>query len=248
MEDVNREDAIELIKSNIGKFGRHIYMVSGGPEPRYAYTIGLSSLTGFELVLAGASFYFADDVKEIINEIASRIHSPLDLSKETIALDRFGVFHFREVHASWRDKMMLGAFDYYENRDIRAFQIVPDERHWTADIPILSNPWDEHKEPAWKWLVMPWVLQVSPQSVVTTNLDALRGERVTEAARWEETEWEIFAGIGPDVPHDEIRVVPLATLLGIDPSTDEVLNLKVGDGLYRDANELSWLAWNASNA
>ena len=34
---------------------------------------------------------------------------------------------------------------------------------------------------------------------------ALRGERVTEAVGWEDVEWELFVGAGPDVPNDDLR-------------------------------------------
>jgi hypothetical protein len=56
---------------------------------------------------------------------------------------------------------------------------------------------------------------------------------VTEASRWEETEREIFAGAGPDTPDDEVRVVPLATLLGYDASLEPVTRLEVSGAIRR---------------
>ena len=76
-----------------------------------------------------------------------------------------------------------------------------------------------------------------------TNLDALRGERITEASRWEDDQWELFAGAGPDVPQSEIRVIPLATLIAMDPSLDAVTSLKVGESLWRNTSEVRWHHW-----
>ena len=45
------------------------------------------------------------------------------------------------------------------------------------------------------------------------TLQPFAGAETTEAARWEEGYWEIFAGAGPDVPKDEIRDVSIGTLL-----------------------------------
>ena len=68
----------------------------------------------------------------------------------------------------------------------------------------------------------------APTSHAATDLDALRGSPVTEACRWEEDYWELFAGAGPDVPNVEKRVVGLGMLLAADPSLAPILDLKVG--------------------
>jgi hypothetical protein len=82
-------------------------------------------------------------------------------------------------------------------------------------------------------MVEPWPFDASPHSIAVTNLDALRGDPVTEASRWEETEWELFAGVGPDIPEDDVRVVPLATLLGYDESLEPVTQLRVPGAIRR---------------
>jgi hypothetical protein len=72
---------------------------------------------------------------------------------------------------------------------------------------------------------------------------ALRGARITEASRWEKNEWELFAGSGPETPREEIRVVPIATLLAVDPSLQRVVDMNVGQSLWRDASENEWHDW-----
>jgi hypothetical protein len=75
-----------------------------------------------------------------------------------------------------------------------------------------------------------------------TNLDALRGAPITEACRWEEDEWEMFAGAGPDVAEEDARLVPLGCLLASDPSLAAVVDLEVGKGLWREPGG-AWVPW-----
>lgn len=139
--------------------------------------------------------------------------------------------------------MMLGALDFYNVSEVPALQISPDKNHWTVEIPNLSQPWNNAIEPAWRWLNAEWEYLIPEQSIAITNLDALRGLPVTEAMRWEENQWELFAGAGPDISKEEIREVPLGTLIGIDPTLKPVTDLVVGKGLWRDSGELKWHSW-----
>jgi hypothetical protein len=59
---------------------------------------------------------------------------------------------------------MLGAFEYYKKRDIPALQIVPDNAHWTIDVPDMSAAWSASSEPLWRWLEEPWTLPVPKDS------------------------------------------------------------------------------------
>lgn len=73
---------------------------------------------------------------------------------------------------------------------------------------------------------------------------ALRGAPITEAARWEPDQWELFAGPGPDVRKEDVRAIPLGTLIGVDPSLDEVVRMDVGRALWRDVDDLKkWQIW-----
>jgi hypothetical protein len=64
--------------------------------------------------------------------------------------------------------------------------VVPEPAYWTVDIPDMRKPWSVAEEPVWQWKEVPWTLPVPSTSTVVTDLAALRGERITEAARWEE--------------------------------------------------------------
>jgi hypothetical protein len=240
-QNSQRKRALEVIRENIARSGHHIYLVSSnGPTPRFAYTIGVTDSIGVELILAGAIFYMKDEVVTVINEIVAQMKA--QPHREVFEVDGQGSFTLCEVHSSWAQELLLGAFDYYQKRDIRVLQIVPDPAHWTVDVPDMSAPWSARQEPVWQWLREPWEYPVPENSTATTNLAALRGNRITEAARWEEDNWEIFAGAGPDVPKDEMRVVPLAALLGTDGSLARVLNLEVGTGVWRNADS-DWHPW-----
>ncbi len=237
----DRKSALALIGKNIAKHGHHVYVISGGKTPRFAYTIGLSKTQGAELILAGACFYTVDETTQILNKVAAA--RAADPSLVDHDLGSLGTFSIRAVHASWSKLMMLGAFDYYQEKEIPALQVVPDKEHWTIDIPDLSRARDAVKQPVWRWLEDEWNFPAPADASAVTNLDALRGNRITEASRWEEDEWEVYAGAGPDVTEEEVRVVPLACLLGYDPTLSEVASLKVGKSLWREADEEEWHPW-----
>jgi len=238
--DTQRQLALDRIRENIARDGHHVYLILGAPTPRFTYTIGASESIGVELILAGALFYMKDDVVKIIGDTIAQLKAQRDRSVAEIS--GLGSFTLRKVDSSWATELMLGAFDYYHKRDISALQIVPDKTHWTVDIPDMSAPWSPIREPVWQWLHDSWFYPVPKDAMVVTNLAVLRGSRITEAMRWEDDDWELFAGAGPDVPKDELRVVPLGTLVAIDESLVPVMTLPTGNGLWRDSVS-EWHAW-----
>ncbi len=234
---------LDLIRSNIEEYGYHITIVSNGAEPRYAYSIGLSDKLGFELILAGGILYMKDDLYIIFKSIVGELLKKGDVGELKVLVDDLGSFSLKKAHDSWNKLTMLGVFDYYNTEKITAFQINPDIEHFTLDVPNMTEAWDATKEPVWRWLSEEWTLPIPKQSSATTNLDALRGSLITEVMRWEEDYWEIFSGAGPDIPKEEVRVVPLGTLLGIDESIYSSINLDIGKGIWRDSSNLDWKKW-----
>jgi hypothetical protein len=49
---LGREKFLELIASHIKKYGYHITVVKQSELPRFAYSIGLKNIFGFELIFA----------------------------------------------------------------------------------------------------------------------------------------------------------------------------------------------------
>jgi hypothetical protein len=239
----------DRVRSAIADSGHHVTLVQGGPLPRFAYTIGLAPRAGVELVLAGATAFSAEEVGRILDELAAVVGRPTtsgDPATGEVEVAGVGTFALRAAHASWAEALLLGVRDALGDGPVRALQVVPDGDHRTVDVPDMTRPWTAAAEPAWRWLHEAWDQPVPPRSVAVTNVAALRGKPVTEAARWEETEWELFAGAGPDVAPEDVRVVPLATLLGADPSLEAVTALPVGGALWRDARDLRWQPWTSS--
>jgi len=242
MTNIDKDAALARIRSNIEAYRYHLYVVRGAQCPRLAYTIGVSEMRGAELILAGAAIYSNDEVRRVIDAFVSS-GDAARLGAEPTEVDSLGTFSLREVHGSWARVLILGAVDYYKSVDIPAIQIVPDKDHWTIDVPDLSRPHSPQSEPVWRWLTEPWEYTVPEGSTAITNLDALRGQRVTEAARWELDEWELFAGAGPDVSEEDSRRVGLGTLLAADPSLRPVTALAVGKALWRGSTDLQWQDW-----
>ncbi len=239
--DSARAAALDQIRRNVALYGFHTHVIAGGGEPRYAYTIGLRQSLGAEVILAGAYYYLLNELPIIVKRIVAELKPPVAWDSRKVDLGSWGVFSFRKVHMSWAANLMLGALDFYQVGDIEAFQIVPDDAHFTVDIPNLGETRSPHAGPAWREL-RDWPYPIPMKSVGKTNLAALRGERITEVARWEEDEWELFAGAGPDVSEDERRVVPLRVLLASDQSLIPIVNLPIGRGLWRDADS-EWHPW-----
>lgn len=241
-DEAKRRAALDLIRQNIAHRGFHIYVVTGGGNPHYGYTIGLSETLGAELILAGSYFYRLNEVSMVIESVIGELRSPVIWSEQTVTTELWGSFSFRPVHMSWAAALMLGAFDYYQTEATQAYQIVPDDAHGTIEVPVLSQLWTPESAPAWRWLHEEWAFPIPRDSVALTDLNALRGMRITEVMRWEHDQWEIFTGPGPGFPESQRRVVPMGVLLAADSSLLPAVELPVGRGYWRDA-ESDWNPW-----
>lgn len=94
-----RSAALELIRTNIAKFGHHKYVVFGGAVPRFVYSIGLSESVGSELIVAGCSFYSVDEVRRIMDATLAHLTElpPAERPRARIEVDSLGVFSPRSV-------------------------------------------------------------------------------------------------------------------------------------------------------
>lgn len=216
MTEDAKQQALERIRANIERHSYHVYLVSGGPGPRYAYTIGLTPVLGAELLLAGSSHLETDQVYLALSKSAdwclrSQAFPPsLDCG--------LGRFSLEPVHPSWVSRLLLGASDYYGNGvAMAALQLVPSRDLSTRDTPDCSAEWRVDFAGPWRWLEEAWPFDIDSRAVAVTNLGALRGLPVTEVARWEELEWEMYAGSGAETPLEEVRVVPLGRCWGWTP-------------------------------
>lgn len=237
-----RNQALEEIAKNIRDHRYHVYIVSGGPTPRWAYTIGLTPKTGFELAFAGGAIFLKDDVLEILHHIVNQINRNELLP--SIEVPKRGSFRLSPVCQEWSARLLLGAIDYHQ-KGVECRQVVPDDAHKSIDVPDLSTPLVRGAATPWRWLDEPWPYAVSAKSEAMTNLKALMGVRVTEGARWEDDYWEVFSGSGEEVSREEGRLVPLGTLLGADPSLEALTRLDVGTAMWRKEDG-DWHPWRAS--
>ena len=243
---IERTQLFERIKSGIDTTGYFLMIVAGKVLPRFAYTIGGKGVFGSEVILAGAELYSRNDVANIFHHVFKELKEGVAWRDVSISIDTLGSFSRAPVEQSSCKLLALGAFSYYNEEEIEAFQILPDKNHRTLDVPDLSSEFSTEAHPIWQFLTRECYYRVPDSSMAITNLDVLFGIKATEAMRWEENEWEIFAGAGPDVPKEDLRIVPLAVLIGIDPSLKSLLELTVGTGLWRDDVELVWNKWESA--
>lgn len=241
---MNKEDFLKLIKSHIDNEGYHLTIVSGNSAlPRYAYTIGFKEIFNFEIVFAGAEYYKKDEIELIVENIFNELNRGIDWENLELNLEGLGTFNLSSVHSSWSKLMLLGVWDYYKINDLTVLQIIPDRNHYTLDIPNMTTEYNPSKQPIWKWLTEEWGYPVQESSIVFTNIETLFGKKITEVMRWEESEWEMFAGNGEEVNKENLRAISLGTILGIDPTLMPAIELPVEKGIWRDEDSLKWNSW-----
>lgn len=235
---MENSEFLDLIKMGIDKNTYHITLVTGGQHPRFSYTIGLTEKLGFELIIAGGF----DSIKEnesIFRYIYQQLESGCKLDSK-FYLSENDIYYLGNVDLSWSKKLMLGVYDYYDLENIVAYQIIPTNK--TLDTPLMSEQ-RIFNDPIWKWLDKPWDINAPENSYIVTDVYAMKGKTIVELMRWEEQKWEMFSGPGPDFIEEEIRLVSLGTVLGIDPSLETILKLEIGEGLWRDDKESDWNKW-----
>lgn len=240
---MQRSDFLQRIRTNIAATGYHITVVTGGAVPRYAYTIGCTATVGAEFVLAGAEWYSTAQVGEILAALVALATQAPDEPPASVSVGALGHFSLVKADASWSTRLLLGAFDYYPHADFAVWQVVPDGPHRTLEVPDMAHVFEVHAQPVWQWVEREWEYPVPRDSMALTNLPVLFGEKVTEVMRWETDDWEIFSGPGPDVPEADRRMVPLGVLIGLDKALERAVHLPVGQGLWRDREELEWKDW-----
>lgn len=241
---------LETIRRNIDKHGFHLYQILGGPCPRYLYSIGLRDLVGAEVVLAGGAYFEGAAPGEIMDSICRRLlddarsgRERVDLASGIFPVNGLGTFTLRRAHASWVRVMLLGALHYYDSGDVAAFQVVPEWKHRTLDVPDLSRPRPQKADPGWAWLDEPWPYEIPDDSLAMTNLLALRGARIGEAARWSDG-WQLYASQEGPVDDEDLRLLPIGFFLGADPSLRPVVDLEVGQALWRGGDDGHWEPWD----
>lgn len=234
---MEREEFLKIIRNNIEKNNFHITLVKNGQHPEYSYSIGLLEKIGFELILAGG-FVSEEDNELVFNEIYEKLE--IDKRIKNFNISNNKKFSLNVVDYTWSKKLMLGVYDYYNLSNMKVFQIIPENK--TLDVPDMSNEWN-NQDSIWKWIDLDWNLNAPFNSFVITDIYAMKGDLITELTRWEENEWEMFSMPGPDLDKDEIIIVPLGTILGIDKSLINCLDLKIGEGLWRESKEEGWNNW-----
>ena len=238
---INRNQFINLIESNIDNQGYHVTIVDGGNSPRYAYTIGVYEMLGFELIFSGGIYFMEDELYAIFNSIVEELCKEKGEKKIKKTISKLGDFSISKVDKTWSDLMLLGVFDYYKLKEVKSYQIKPDSKHFTLDIPDMSKRWSSNIDPVWQWLNKEWHYPVPVNSNVVTDIQVLQGSDIVEVMRWGNNEWEMFSSSSVD--EEDIRVVPLGVILGLDESIEVAIHLKVEKGVWREDRESKWNDW-----
>lgn len=229
----------ESTKPVIAREGFLLYWVFGGPTPQWYYTVGLNTAGAApELVLCGTTVLLRDDLQAALSDLADRVRSSDAHLRSGGAVEAgaLGTVKLVPVHPSWAAHLLLAAID------CEALQVVPTVTF--RDTPNLSNPYDADREPAWRWLTEPWPFSLAPETLAIADMSALHGEPITVVNhhRGEEAPWEFLADDG--APNgDALRLVPVGTLVAIDPTLEDVLELEPGTWAERKTASGAWEAY-----
>ncbi|MBO9531828.1 MAG: DUF4262 domain-containing protein [Solirubrobacteraceae bacterium] len=232
------------IAEAIARTGWLSLTVVGAPAPTWRYTVGLTELDLPEVLVAGSAAYSNDELDALLQTVADGLRT------RTIGADAQGVstdnveFDLVPVHASWVERLAIQAVRYYDGREVRVVQVVPSEA-W-VDVPQTSAGFDVNAEPAWRWLEEKWPYPCDERTLVLADRDVLRGNRIDEAIREFEADgsgsWWSMRIPEEEIPPDEpMRMVPIGTLLALDPSLEVVLELAAGQFAVRDVGSNNWL-------
>ncbi len=98
---------------------------------------------------------------------------------------------------------------------------------------------------AWRWLPKREAPHAIPEGAsAATELAVLRGEEVTHVRRWSAHDW-VWSDPTLLRNWEDVRTVPLISLLASDPTLMCALSLRVGEGLQRLSQSHDWVV-NAS--
>lgn len=226
-------DTRNRINAHIQSRGYHLYVISSSDAPRYVYTIGLKERIGYELCLAGAMFFNLDEVEEIFSHLIGKLKG---MDDSRIELLSYGAVELLDVGNDWVEGLFFGSLDFYGEDFIKFKQIYLHQFKELIDVPNCSLPLDQSL----------WSDSLDSEYNTYTavvNKEVLNNEAVLEVMRWEQNEWEMFSYAGPNVPKNNLRIIPLKVCLRADTSLKNSLTLNVGKGAWREKRESKWNEW-----
>ena len=238
---MNKAAYWKTVEENIARYGYQLTIASGGQVPRFAYTIDRANSGQPDLLMAGCSVFLLKDVKRIVETTKQLLETGQVEEGAAFAIEEFGKFSLRPVHPSWQKGLLTGCLYLYRMETTPAYQIVPEKNFWTIDTPDTVLAYDPEAHVVWKYLYQEWDQPQPITSTVLTNLITLKGGYISELVRVDKDEWEMFYGPGSAVAEADIRIVPIWTLLGHDPSLARGVNLPVNGGLYRETRNGPWM-------
>jgi hypothetical protein len=230
----------------IERDGYVLYWVFGGPTPSWYYTVGLGAEGAVpELVVAGTTVLLRDDLQIALGDLADRVRSSGTRLETGGAVEAgaLGTVGLRSVHPTWSAHLLLGAADHHRGRAFDALQLVPTVTF--VDTPDLSQTYDADREPAWRWLTEPWPFSLPTEALAITDLGALHGDPVTVVNHHRddaEAPWEFYSGTKTPA-EAAMRLVPVGTLVAIDPTLSDALELEPGTWAERESETAPWEAY-----
>lgn len=212
-----------------GPLNVRVNAVQQGTVPPYAYSVGLASIAGCELLCAGALRYNVNQVAFIIQSCASQIFEGSGSVPASVYVTDLGSFDLGPVHDNWLSALIPS--QYYRGTSQAWRQLIPVVPAPTVDVPDLAVPPSDGRDPAWRWLGRDWDLSIPVDSRLVTTIDVLSGSAPVTIFRWESDQWEALDKPAKEIAHADARVAPIGILSAIVDDWESFLRLPVGQGL-----------------
>lgn len=212
-----------------GAAGVRVNAVQQSTIPPYAYTVGLASPAGHELICAGALRYDVQQIASILLACAEEVRRNDAQVPRSVSVAGRGDFLLGDVHEEWVDALIPA-----QSRGPSAeawIQVTPSRPRPTIDVPDLAAARSEDRDPAWRWLDHAWDVEAPRDSHLVTTLGVLTGQTPVTIFRWELDQWEALDRPAAEVEHSEARVAPLGLLKAMVDDWSPFLHLNVGEGL-----------------
>ncbi len=227
----------EEIVTNIKKYDCHVVMVIGDHLPGFAYSIGLYESFGHpEIICFGMNLNL---MGELINETANWIRKDRKIEEYlsySDFLENVDV-KFLPVKKSFYDDYLAFGINYYNGDNFPVMQLVwPDKEN--------KFPWEEDFYKKWKFS-QPLLdrnsefkfYEDSKLGVYTTK-QAFEGNPILYVYHNEDSDWQFHTTDYPNF--DDARLVCLEEIIKLDPTLNQLYDLKPGWTAFRTNKNEKW--------
>ena len=239
-------EAEARILRDVAEHGFHVALFNGdGYSPGFAYTIGLFKTYGYpELICFGLGLELLHSVLWSGKELLDQQNPPNLATGHPDFLEGFDVCLLKVDSACYPDYFGYAGW-FYDNWDFPALQIVwPDKQ--------ALFPWQDGFNPNWQFSQplldrnIDFKFREKCDLAVFTTRQVLEGLPILRVSHETDGDWQFLCTTTTDVA--DLKIVGLEELTKLDPSLNQLYQLKYGWCAWRETPESAWTTWEQEEA